>query len=54
MINKFESGRDLWHEYLNLNGYSFCPTEKGLSNLSKTKNIKKSVIRKLINDFLSA
>jgi hypothetical protein len=50
----FYEGRDLWQEYININDYSFEPTEKGLTKLSKALDLKKSYLRERISAFLSA
>jgi len=50
----FCEGRKLWQEYVNLNGYSFEPTEKGLIKLSQNLDLKKSHLQERINAFLSA
>jgi hypothetical protein len=49
----FTEGRALWQAYINLNGYSFQPTEKGLSKLSQDLALKKTYLRQRINAFLS-
>lgn len=50
----FIEGRSLWQEYLNLNDYSFEPTEDGLKKLSEELKLTKSYIRERIYRFLSA
>ncbi|MGI2068265.1 hypothetical protein [Shewanella sp. MF08487] len=50
----FNEGRDLWGKYVNLHGYSWGPTDKGLTKLAETTGIKKSELRKKIHAFLSA
>ncbi|MGI2124839.1 hypothetical protein ACRN93_19500 [Shewanella baltica] len=50
----FNEGRDLWGKYVNLHGYSWEPTDKGLTKLVETTGIKKSELRKRIPAFLSA
>lgn len=50
----FYDGCDLWHIYGHVNGYSFCPNDKGISKLARLLNLKPSYIRKRITTFLEA
>lgn len=51
---KFAEGRQYWQQYVNLNGYSFRPTDEGLRALAKTTSVKAVELRKCINVFLEA
>lgn len=51
---EFNEGRDLWHYYVNINGYSFYPTDGGIAKISRLLDLKQSYIRQRINAFLSA
>ena len=47
-------GSGYWFEYVRINGYSWCPTENGLSKLSRMLDVNKKHIRKAINLYLEA
>lgn len=49
----WNEGKDLWFEYVNVNGYSFTFTQKGLKKLSKQLDLKVSFIRERLNIYLS-
>lgn len=49
----WNEGKDLWFEYVNLNGYSFSFTKQGLKNLSKQLDLKVSYIQERLNIYLS-
>ena len=51
---KFSEGRDLWIQYVNINGYSFEPTIEGLKKLSRNLDLNIPYLRKMINLFLEA
>jgi hypothetical protein len=53
-IKLFCEGREFWYQYININGYSFAPTEKGLKALSQNIDINISHLKKCINIFLEA
>jgi hypothetical protein len=48
----FVEGRDLWHEYVRVNGYSFEPKIQGIKKLSRLLDLKQCYIRKCINTYL--
>lgn len=50
----FTEGRFYWQAYVNLNGYAFYPTEKGLVKLSRNLDLNLKYLRKCINVFLEA
>ena len=50
----FAQGRIYWQAYVNLNGYAFEPTEKGLKKLADKLGVKKAELRRAIHAFLSA
>jgi len=57
MISKkalFAEGRTIWQEYVNLNGYAFEPSTKGIAALAKASNQKPQFIRERITAFLEA
>lgn len=45
-------GRDLWNEYISINGYSFKPNKEGLKKLSRLLDLEINYIQKRINLFL--
>lgn len=47
-------GRDLWQEYVRLNGYAFKPSDDGLKKLARSLDLTVSWIRKRINAYLEA
>ena len=47
-------GKDLWYEYVKLNGYSFDVNQEGLKKLSKILNLNISYMRKCINLYLES
>lgn len=49
-----EEGRSYWLQYVNLNGYSFEPTETGLQKLSRNLDINVTHLRRCIHLYLSA
>jgi hypothetical protein len=49
----FSEGRELWYQYIDVNGYSFEPSDSGLKSLSRKTGIKQAVIRRKIHTFLS-
>jgi len=51
---RFNEGKDLWFEYVRVNGYSFQPTNTGLSKLSRLLDLNKPYIQKCINAYLEA
>ena len=51
-ITEWYEGRDLWHEYVRVNGYSFEPKDEGLKRLSRLLDLKVSYIRKRIHNYL--
>jgi len=50
----FYEGKDLWYEYIRVNGYSFRPNNEGLKKLSKLLDLNIPHIKKCINVFLEA
>jgi hypothetical protein len=50
----FTEGQKLWGEYVNVNGYSFEPTNKGLKELSRMLDLNVKYLRERINIFLQA
>jgi len=50
----FIEGRDLWYQYINLNGYAFRPSDTGLAKLSHNLDLNIPYIRRQINVFLEA
>ena len=48
----FCEGRNYWWEYININGVSFRPNDKGIRKLAKQINVDAKYIRKCINTFL--
>lgn len=48
-----KKGREYWLKYVQLNGYSFEPTESGLRVLSKNLNLNISYLRKCIYAYLA-
>jgi len=53
-IRHFTEGRALWQQYVTLNGYSFQPTESGLSRLSRNLDLNVPYLKRMINAFLEA
>jgi len=51
---RFSEGRDLWLQYVNLNGYAFEPTNDGLKKLSRNLDLNIPYLRKMINFFLES
>ena len=49
-----KEGRDLWAEYVRVNGYAFEPIEAGLKKLSRLLDLNIAYIRKCINKYLEA
>jgi hypothetical protein len=47
-------GRDYWQQYVQVNGYSFEATEKGLKKLSRNLDLNIPHLRKCINKYLEA
>lgn len=45
-------GRKLWQEYININDYSFSPTNEGIKKLSKHLDLNQKYIRERINAYL--
>ncbi|GLB26571.1 hypothetical protein LXJ15735_28120 [Lacrimispora xylanolytica] len=41
----WHEGRDLWNEYININGYSFSFNEEGINKLSRLLDLNKAYIR---------
>ena len=50
----FYEGKDLWQQYVNLNGYAFEPNAKGISALAKATGLKPKYLRERIDAFLQA
>ena len=50
----FSTGKDLWLEYVRVNGYSFQPNNAGLTKLSRLLDLNKPYIQKCINAYLEA
>ena len=50
----FQEGKNLWFEYIRINGYSFQPTSIGIGKLSRLLDLNKSYIKKCINAYLEA
>lgn len=51
---QFIEGRQLWQAYIDVNGYSFAPNDKGLRALAAQNGLKTAHVRKCIHTFLSA
>lgn len=47
-------GRSYWQQYIKINGYAFCPSEKGLKKLSRNLDLDITHLRKCINAYLDA
>ncbi len=50
----WSEGRDLWYEYVRVNGYSFEPTKEGLKELSRLLDLNVPYIQKRINIYLES
>jgi len=50
----FFLGRDYWDQYVQLNGYAFAPTKKGLKALSASTGITEAELGRTITVFLGA
>ena len=50
----FHEGKTLWQEYININGYSFQPTAKGITKLSKLLDLNKKYLLLRITTFLDS
>jgi hypothetical protein len=50
----FVEGRELWYQYLQVNGYAFRPNRDGLVKLSRNLDLNIPYIQKRINIFLEA
>lgn len=50
----FYEGKDLWFEYIRINGYSWSPKDEGIRKLSKLLALSGAYIRKCINVYLEA
>jgi hypothetical protein len=49
----WNEGKDLWFEYVNVNGYSSTFTQQGLKKLSKQLDLAVSFIRERLNIYLN-
>ena len=45
-------GKQLWYEYINVNGYSFKFTDEGIAKLSRLLDLRASYIKQRICIFL--
>jgi len=51
--SKWSEGRDLWWEYVRVNGYSWEPTDAGISKLARLLDLRQKYIRQKINAYLN-
>lgn len=49
----WNEGKNLWFEYVNVNGYSSTFTKQGLKKISKQLDLKVSFIQERLNIYLS-
>ncbi|WP_154520425.1 hypothetical protein [Clostridium sp. WB02_MRS01] len=48
----WNDGKALWHEYVNINGYSFKPTLDGVKKLSRLLDLNVSYLMNRISFYL--
>jgi hypothetical protein len=48
----WEDGKDLWFEYIRVNGYAFNPSDKGIKELSRLLDLNQKYIKERINFYL--
>ena len=48
----WNDGKQLWNEYVNINGYSFEPTEDGIKKLSRLLDLNIKYIKERISIYL--
>ena len=51
-MKKVRLGRHYWQEYVNVNGYAFAPSSKGIVKLSRLLDLTQTHIRQCINAYL--
>jgi len=50
----WHEGRELWYEYVRINGYSFTFNNEGIKKLSRLLDLNQSYIRKRLNIYLES